>query len=324
MWVDLIILLASFAALVWSADRFVFGAAAVARNFGISPMVIGLTIVAMGSSAPEILVSTTASLGGQLDTAVGNAIGSNITNVTLVLGITALLKPLLVSRSTLRRELPVMLLATLLTGYLLHDNILSFSDGCILLLLFVLMMGYLIWHSQRQHIRSSQNQPGDELVKQFESEVPSQVKSFHALCWLLLGLIILPLSAHYLVNSASHIARHFGISELVIGLTIIAVGTSLPELAACIVSVIKQENDLALGNIIGSNIFNLLVVLGICGTLAPGQVDPAAFARDYWWMLATSGLLAGLSLLTRPHRLTRAAGGGLVAIFISYQLVLFL
>ncbi|CAG9295597.1 calcium/sodium antiporter [Celerinatantimonas diazotrophica] len=329
MWIDIIVLITSFACLVYSADRFVFGAAALARNLGISPMIIGLTIVAMGSSAPEIMVSATASLNGQLNTAIGNAIGSNITNITLVLGVTALMHPILVGKSSLRREIPAMLFATAITGYLLSDNDLSFFDGCTLFGLFFLMMGYLIWRLQKQH---NQLQPSnaankseeDQLIEQYEADIPDQVPMTRAIFWLIVGLVILPISSDFLVDSASNIARHLGISELVIGLTIIAVGTSLPELAACVISVIKKENDIALGNIIGSNIFNLLVVLAICGVLAPGKVDPAAFARDYWWMLATSASIGLLSLLVKPHRLTRWAGGLLLITFISYQLVLFL
>ncbi|MFM2482959.1 calcium/sodium antiporter [Celerinatantimonas sp. YJH-8] len=326
MLIDLVVLILSFVALVWSADRFVFGAAAIARNLGISPMVIGLTVIAMGSSAPEIMVSATASLSHRLDTAIGNAIGSNITNITLVLGVTALLKPILVASSTLRREIPLMLLATVLTGFLLSDNQLSFMDGIILISLFIIVMAYLIWYSQRQHRhqQAMKDDAKDEMISQYEAEIPKQVKTSYALFWLLVGLIILPLSADYLVNAASNIARYFGISELVIGLTIIAIGTSLPELAASIASIIKKENDIALGNIIGSNIFNLLVVLSVCGILAPGKIDPAAFARDYWWMLATSAAVLGFSLLTRPRRITRLAGALFLVTFIGYQLMLFL
>lgn len=328
MWIDIIVLIASFACLVYSADRFVFGAAALARNLGISPMIIGLTIVAMGSSAPEVMVSATAALNGQLNTAIGNAIGSNITNITLVLGVTALMHPILVGKSSLHREIPAMLFATAITGYLLSDNNLSFFDGCVLFGLFLLLMGYLVWRLQKQH-RQSQSSCIDkneeaELIEQYEADIPDQVPMVKAFFWLIVGLVLLPISSDFLVDSASNIARYLGMSELVIGLTIIAVGTSLPELAACVVSVIKKENDIALGNIIGSNIFNLLVVLAVCGVLAPGEIDPAAFARDYWWMLATSASIGVLSLLVKPHRLTRWAGGLLLITFISYQLVLFL
>ncbi|CAG8998950.1 MAG: Inner membrane protein YrbG [Candidatus Celerinatantimonas neptuna] len=324
MLIEFAILIASFVLLIWSADRFVFGAAAIARNLGISPMVIGLTIVAMGSSAPEIMVSATASLGGKLNTAIGNAIGSNITNITLVLGVTALLKPILVGSSTLRREIPLMLIATIVTGYLLHDNYLSRLDGFILITLFVIFMGYLTWKSQKQHRKKVDHIDEDEMIAQFEAEVPNRIKTSKALFWLIFGLILLPMSSDYLVHSATSIARYFGISELVIGLTIIAIGTSLPELAASIVSVIKKEADMALGNIIGSNIFNLLVVLSICGVLAPGKVDPHAFSRDYWWMLATSFAILVLAVLVRPRQINRFAGGLLLATFIGYQLMLFL
>lgn len=323
MLIDFTVLIISFAVLVWSADRFVFGAAAIAKNLGISPMVIGLTVIAMGSSAPEVMVSATASLGGQLDTAVGNAIGSNITNITLVLGVTALLKPVLVASASMRREIPLMLIATILTGYLLYDDVLSLTDALLMLSVFVVLMGYLIWKSQRQHRRENAAND-DEMLEQYESEIPDAVSNVRALLWLVVGLVLLPLSADYLVDSATGIARHFGISELVIGLTIIAIGTSLPELAACIASVIKKENDIALGNLIGSNIFNLLVVLSVCGVLAPGKVDPAAFARDYWWMLGTSTAVLVFALITRPRRINRIAGGLFLITFIGYELMLFL
>lgn len=237
MLVECLLLIVGLALLVWSADRFVFGAAAIANNFGLSPMIIGLTIVALGSSAPEIMVSATASLEGKMNTAVGNVIGSNITNITLVLGLTALLKPLLVSSSTLFRELPMVLGATAVAGWVLHDQQLGYLEGVVLLTLFIALMAYLIVNSLRQ--RSSNTV--DPMVEEAESEVPNDVPTGKALFWLAVGMVVLPLSADLLVGSASEIARYFGMSDLVIGLTIIAIGTSLPELAACIAGVIKKK-----------------------------------------------------------------------------------
>jgi cation:H+ antiporter len=318
MLTDLLILIVGFALLVWSADRFVFGSAAIARNFGLSPMIIGLTIVAMGSSAPEIMVSATAALNGQLDTGVGNVIGSNITNIALVLGLTALLKPLTVDSQTLRREMPLMLGATLVAGWLLYDSALSVNDGVILLVLFFLTIGYLTLSAIKNRDRC------DPMVNDAESEVPENVPTTKALLWLVIGLVVLPLSANLLVDSASNIARYFGMSDLVIGLTIIAIGTSLPELAACITSVIKHEDDLALGNIIGSNIFNILAVLAVPGLIAPGDVDPHVMAFDYWYMLAVTIALLLMALsFGRKRQITRIEGGLMISAFIAYQLLLF-
>lgn len=236
--------------LSWGADRFVFGASVLAKNIGVSPMIIGLTIVAMGSSAPEIMVAATSSFNGNTNTAVGNALGSNITNIALVLGFTALLKPLSIASSTLKKEMPVLLLVTLLAVYFLSDFLLLKIEGIVLIILFFVVIGGLTWVSFNM-------EKGDLLQPETESEIPSGVPTSKAIIWLVVGMILLPLSAHYMVNSAEIIARYFGLSELVIGLTIIAIGTSLPELAACVAGVLKNEDDLVLGNIIGSNIFNI-------------------------------------------------------------------
>lgn len=236
MLIQIVIFLVGLAILSWSADRFVYGASALAKNIGVSPMMIGLTIVAMGSSAPEIVVSATASLSGSPDTAVGNAIGSNITNIALVLGITALVKPLLVSSGTLKREFPLLFAMCLVAVYFLHDQILSFNEGVILISLFVIVLGGMAWLSFNV-------EKGDPLVDENELEIPNGVSTSVAILWVILGLVMLPLSAHFLVESAVFIAKYFGISDLVIGLTIIALGTSLPELAACIAGVLKGEDD---------------------------------------------------------------------------------
>ena len=303
--------------LSWGADRFVFGASVLAKNIGVSPMIIGLTIAAMGSSAPEIMVAATASLNGNTDTAVGNAIGSNITNIALVLGLTALLKPLSIASSTLKKEMPVLLLVTLLAVYFLSDYLLLRVEGIILITLFFVVIGGLTWMSFHM-------EKGDLLQSETENEIPSGVPTSKAVMWLVVGLILLPLSAHFMVDSAEVIARYFGLSELVIGLTIIAIGTSLPELAACIAGVLKNEDDLALGNIIGSNIFNLLAVLAMPGLIAPGLIDENAASRDSYVMLGLTGLLIIFSFnFKSSRRINRTEGFCLILCFCAYQYLLF-
>lgn len=303
--------------LSWSADRFVYGAAGLAKNIGISPMMIGLTIVAMGSSAPEIVVSAIASANGNMNTAVGNALGSNITNVALVLGITALVKPLVVASTTLRRELPALLIISLIAiGFLIDGKLVTY-EGIILLGLFVFVLAMMAW-------LSLQVDKEDPLVKETADEVPTGVSNTAALVWIGVGLILLPLSAHFMVDSAVEIARYLGMSDLVIGLSIIAFGTSLPELAASVAGVLKGEDDLALGNIIGSNIFNLLAVLGMPGLIAPGLLDPDVYHRDIYVMLGLTLLLFLFSFdLIGKRIISRANGGILIACFIGYQFWLF-
>jgi len=312
------LILIGLVTLVWSADRFVFGAAAIARNYGISPLIIGLTIVAMGSSAPEMLVAANAALDDKTDTAVGNAIGSNITNILLVLGVTALVKPLAVASKTVKRELPIMLAICLLAFWMLSDNFLSRNEGIVLLVGFVLFIFTLV--------RISLNQTGnkDPMIEEMESEIPDGVDNKVAIFWLILGLILLPLSAQLLVHAASEIAIMLGISDLVIGLTIIAIGTSLPELAASIMGVLKGEDDLAIGNIVGSNIFNILAVLSLGGVINPDNIDTNAATRDFPVMLLASVVLLAMAFgFKRDGRINRVEGGILLIAFIAYQFVLF-
>ncbi|WP_345337330.1 calcium/sodium antiporter [Ferrimonas pelagia] len=316
MILNLVLLLLGLALLVWSADRFVYGAAALARNLGLPPLIIGLTIVSMGSSAPEAMVAANAAIEGRLDTAIGNVIGSNIANITLILGATALIRPLLVGSSTLIKELPLMLAATVLAGYLMHDLHLSRTDGLILALAFILVMGVLIASALRT--RSS-----DPLIAESDDEIPSDVPMAKALLWLAVGMLLLPLAADLMVNNAVVIAQFFGLSDLVIGLTIIAVGTSLPELAACLAGLAKGEDDLVIGNVVGSNLFNILAVLAIPTLIAPGTIDAAAAGRDYYIMLATSLAPLLLLLLKRSRSIGRLEGGLLLVAFIAYQFTLF-
>ena len=298
--------------LVWSADKLVFGAAALARNVGISPLVIGMTILAMGSSAPEMMVSATAALDGKTDTAVGNVLGSNIANIALILGITALIKPLAISSPVLRRELPLMILVTLVSGAILWDSHLGFHEGVLLFVLFAVFILAMLRISRKE------KKLGDAFIEEQESEIPEGVSNLKAGMWVVIGLIILPIAASTLVDSAVVIAKYFGMSDLVIGLTIIAVGTSLPELAASLAGVLKGEDDMAVGNIIGSNVFNILAVMGIPGILNPSVLSEFAMGRDYWVMLGVSLLLV-VMCLGKSRSINRFEGAALFCIFIGYQ-----
>lgn len=298
--------------LVWSADKLVFGAAAIARNVGISPLVIGMTILAMGSSAPEMMVSATAALDGKTDTAVGNVLGSNIANIALILGITALIKPLSISSMVLRRELPLMVGVTLLSGLLLWNSYLGFYEGILLFVLFAVFILAMLQISRKEQ------QNGDALLAECESEIPSDVSNKKAIIWVVIGLILLPFAASMLVDNSVIIAKYFGMSDLVIGLTIIAVGTSLPELAASLAGVLKGEDDMAVGNIIGSNVFNILAVMGIPGILNPSILSDSIMGRDFWVMLAVSLLLV-IMALGKSRSINRLEGAVLFIIFIAYQ-----
>ena len=298
--------------LVWSADKLVFGAAAIARNIGISPLVIGMTILAMGSSAPEMMVSATAALDGKTDTAVGNVLGSNIANIALILGITALIKPLSISSMVLRRELPLMVGVTLLSGLLLWNSYLGFYEGILLFSLFAVFILAML------HISRKEQQNGDALLSECESEIPTDVSNQKAIIWVIIGLILLPFAASMLVDNSVIIAKYFGMSDLVIGLTIIAVGTSLPELAASLAGVLKGEDDMAVGNIIGSNVFNILAVMGIPGILNPSILSDNVMGRDFWVMLAVSLLLV-IMALGKSRSINRLEGAVLFIIFLAYQ-----
>ncbi|GEB69863.1 cation:H+ antiporter [Pseudoalteromonas carrageenovora] len=314
MVTSFVILILGFAALVWSADRFVYGAAALAKNFGVPTLIVGLTVVAMGSSAPEMMVSASAALANKTDTAVGNAVGSNITNILLVLGITALFRPLAVSSSTLKREMPLVMLVSLATWYVFSDNYFSFGEGIALLIGFIVFIGGLIIVSMR-----AKNED-DPFVSEACDEVPNDVPTKKAVFWLVIGMILLPVSSHFLVGSAVDIAKYFGLSDLVIGLTIIAIGTSLPELAASIAGVLKNEDDLALGNIVGSNIFNILAVLPLAGIINPSVIDPSLVSRDVLIMIGATLALIIMSLNFRgSQRINRVEGGLLLLAFLGYQ-----
>lgn len=313
MLYPILAIVAGLALLVWSADRFVIGAAATARNFGMSPMLIGLTIVSFGTSAPEILVSYMASINDAGDLAVGNALGSNIANIALVLGITALIAPLPVKSGVLRKEIPLLLAVTVLGGVLLFDLALTMTDSVILLLSLVLCL-YLFNRFQRN--------VSPEEASSEEEELP-ELKTASAIFWLVLGLIILAGSSRLLVWGATEVARALEVSELVIGLTIVAIGTSLPELAASVASALKNHHDLAIGNVVGSNIFNLLAVMAVPGIISPLTIDSIVLLRDYGVMLALTLALIAFAMLQKPASISRVEGGLLAGVYAGYLVLLY-
>ncbi len=259
--------------LIFSADKFVEGAAVVAKRLGLPALLIGMLVIGFGSSAPEMFISALSSYQGNPNLALGNAFGSNITNIALILGVTALISPISVESSVLQRELPLLAFATLTAAVLLSlDGNLSRIDGCLLIGLFSIIMAWSI----RAGMQSNQ----DHLAEVVEQEFSEPMSMSKALVFLFTGLIFLVLSSRLLVWGGVEIAQALGISDLIIGLTIVAVGTSLPELASCIAAVKKNEHDLALGNVIGSNLFNTTIVVGISGTIAPTVVEADLLTRD--------------------------------------------
>jgi cation:H+ antiporter len=276
--------LAGLALLVWSADRFVDGAAATARHFGMPPLLIGMVIVGFGTSAPEMVVSALAASQGNPGIALGNAYGSNITNIALILGVTALISPIAVHSQVLRKELPLLLGVTALAAAQLWDGELSRLDAVVLLLVFTLVMGWTIWAGMRK----KDDTLGQEMAQ--ELQVPAMALR-PAIFWLVVGLLLLIVSSRLLVWGAVEIALAFGVSDLIIGLTIVAIGTSLPELASSIIATRKGEHDIALGNVLGSNLFNTLAVVGIAGSISPMAVAPEVLSRDVLMMAALTLLL---------------------------------
>ena len=316
MWLYVLALIVGFITLVWSADKFLSGAASTADHMGMSKMLIGLTVVALGTSAPEILVSVAASIEGNALIAVGNAIGSNIANIGLVLGLTAMIAPLPFSQTVLRAELPWLLGATFLALILLFDLELSVIDGLLLLTGLALILWRLV---------ANQYRAADVSVSIHEEleELP-QMNRRQALFWLIGGLLVLLISARLLVWAASNIAAALGVSELIVGLTIVAVGTSLPELAATVGSAIKGHSDIAIGNVVGSNILNILAVLAIPGLFGGIAIENVALWRDGGTMLALTLLLAlfAYAIGSRPV-ITRFEGAIILFAWIGYNAMLF-
>ena len=307
-------IIAGLILLVWSADKFVEGSATTASHFGMPPLLIGMVVVGFGTSAPEMAVSALAASQGNPGLALGNAYGSNITNIALILGITALLAPIAVHSQVMRKELPILILVTAFAGWQLWDGNLSRMDAIGLMLVFVALIGWSIYQSFRQ--------PDDALAKEMTEEVHTMPLR-KVLLWLVVGLLLLIVSSRILVWGAVDLATMFGISDLVIGLTIVAVGTSLPELASSIIAARKGEHDLALGNILGSNLFNTLAVVGIAGLIAPMSVAPEVLARDFPVMGALTLVLFAMCYGFRgAGRINRFDGGALLLAFVAYTVYL--
>ena len=311
LW-DLFEIAAGLALLIIGADRFVHGAAAIARNLGVAPLLIGLTIVAFATSAPEILVSIIAASRGEPDLAIGNAIGSNIANIGMVLGATAMIRPIELTSATLRREMPALLAVSLLTVSLFLDSYLSEVDGIVLLTGLVIVMVWLT----RLGLRSPANDP---IKAEYEAEIPSDVRTWVATIWLLVGIAMLLVGAEFLVNGAVDIARSMGVSEVVIGVTLVAVATSLPELAVTVVSALKGEYGLAIGNIVGSNIFNLLAVVGVASVIEPAQLPPSVLTLHIFVMVAFTLVLFAMTYdYDGKGKISRFEGFSLATAYAAY------
>ena len=306
-------ILSGFILLVWSADRFVDGAAATAKHMGLPSLLIGMVIVGFGTSAPEMVVSAMAAMDGNPALALGNGLGSNIVNISLVLGATALIAPMTVNSKIIQKEIPLLIAISLLTGFFLWDLSLTFTESLILLAGFFVIVGWSIY--------AALNNKGDTLESEFEKELAHVMTLGKAIFWLALGLAVLVGSSRILVWGSVEIAQQLGVSDLIIGLTIVALGTSLPELAATIVAAKKGEHDIAIGNIIGSNMFNLLAVIGIAGTINPMfDLAPEVLWRDWSVML---GLIVALLLMAygfgRGHKINRIEGGIFLSAYVAYN-----
>ena len=308
-------LIGGFILLVWGADRLIAGASALARNLGVSPLIIGLTIVALGTSAPELVVSAVAAYRGNPELAVGNAIGSNIANIGLILGITALVYPLRVESETLKREYPLLMFVMVASFILAADLMFSTTEGWLMVMGLIGIIGWMVGLGLRKG-------PADPLALEFEAEIPTDMPNRTAVIWLLVGGTVLPLSSGFLVEGAITVARTLHVSEAVIGLTIVALGTSLPELAASVTSALRREDDLAIGNIIGSNMFNILGVLGVAATITPVAVEPIMLRQDFPVMFIFTVLLFFMAYGFRgPGRIRRRSGALLLTIYLFYQVL---
>ena len=305
-------MLVGLAAVVWSADKFIDGAAATARSLGVSPLMVGITIVGFGTSAPEILISIFAALQGNPGLAVGNAIGSNIANIALILGGTACFYTLFISQSIARKEMPFLVIVQVLVLVLVLDGALDRLDGSILIAALIAVMGRTIYQGYRSPTVESDDDDGDADLRK-------------ALLGLFVGLIVLLASSRLLVWAAVEIATVMGVSDLVIGLTIVAIGTSLPELAACIASARIRAYEIAIGNIIGSNVFNSLAVVGISALIHPADLPVGVWTRDLPIAIGLGLILLVLSLRknNQAASLGRVFGVAMLICFIAYQFSLF-
>lgn len=314
MTLAILAIFGGFILLVWSADRFVEGAAATAKYAGMPSLLIGMVIVGFGTSAPEMVVSAMAAIDGNPDLALGNALGSNIVNTGLILGITAIITPILVQSKIVRKEIPLLLLISLALGYFLWDGALTRIESILLLVGFFTLIGWSIY--------SAMKGKGDILEGEMDQELAEHAMPIKkAVFWLVLGLILLIVSSRVLVWGAVSIAEALGVSDLIIGLTIVALGTSLPELAASIIAVRKGEHDIAIGNVVGSNMFNLLAVTGIAGVISPiTSLSGEVMSRDWLVMMGLTLALLFMAYGFRgAGRINRFEGAGLLVAFCAYN-----
>ncbi len=298
--------------LVWSADRFVSAAVILARRCGMPMLLVGMLVVGFGTSTPELFVSALSSLQGNPGLALGNAYGSNITNIGLILGLTAAMSPVAAQSLILRRELPILTAVTMLAAWQLKDAAVGRGESVLLL---AVLAGVMFWY-----VLQSRRGQQDSLIEKIEELGPASQPLWRTVFQLVWSLVLLTLSSRALIWGAIVIAKHFGVSEIIIGLTIVALGTSLPELASSIVAIRKREHDIVLGNVLGSNLFNTLGVVGLAGVIQPMQVPAEVFSRD---ILVMSALTVSLFFICygfrgRPGRVNRIEGGGLLLVYAAY------
>ena len=318
MILSIVAIVVGLVLLVWSADWFVDGAVGVAHFFGMSTFLIGMVIVGFGTSAPEMVVSVLSALNDTPQLALGNAYGSNIANIALILGVTALIIPVVVQKQAMSRDIPILIAMTVLTVFLLIDGNVSRMDGIVLLLAFVAIMAFNIMSELRQKRKRKKSAAADDLDSEYGSA--EKVSIVRSSLLLLMGLLLLIVSSRMLVWGAVNVAQALGVSDLLIGLTIVAVGTSLPELASSIAAARRGENDLAVGNVIGSNIFNTLVVVGLASVIAPIQAaDPEVMSRDVPIMSALTLFLFLICIPVKKKYGKRVSGFGRIggALFLS-------
>jgi len=320
MLVSCLLVLIGFALLIYGADIFVEGASSIARQLGMPPLIIGLTIVGFATSAPEIIVGSVSAWQGKTAIAIGNALGSNITNIGLVLGFSVLIFPITIASNTLKKEYGLMCLAVIIALAVMIDGHLGRIDAVILLVSLVFSISWIVWIAKRS---SSDDPLVNEFAQEFADESNKPDSLGKAILKLLIGLALLLLGADLLVRGAVSIAEFFGVPDLVIGLTIVAIGTSLPELAASIVSLKKDEADIAVGNVIGSNMFNMLAVLGIPTLINPDYFAGEVLTRDFPTMIGLTLLLGAMIFVSSKGKLVRPEGTILLLCFIGYQYVLF-
>lgn len=327
MFVDILLFVVGIALIVGGANFLTDGAAALARRFGLSPLMVGLTIVAFGTSAPELVVSLTSALNGNTDISLGNVVGSNVFNILGIGGITALIAPLTITQSTIRKEIPLMLLASGVLIFMLFDveisggvaNVVSRGDGLVLLGFFAIFLTYTIAISKPSTaIETSQ----DKSVQSPADDAAVRLKPIWMLiAFIIGGLVALIWGGNLFVSSASNIAKAFGVSEAIIGLTIVAVGTSLPELATSVVAALKGEQEMAVGNIVGSNIFNIFLILGMTASISPVGLGGLQYV-DFLALIVSAVMLYLFGVFFGERKITRFEGGILLLTYVAYTVYL--